>query len=418
MTPDRTLILRLRTRACVFAGFALAALIAAAPWASPAAAAGKRLTNSELQEFNEACGDSSRAEWAIARLRNFLVSDPDSAYAFFARRMIVRAMVTIHAPPREVVLAADTTASLLPGDLRNQVFFYGELAQTLLDMGGEYPRALEYAHRAYAAVPTDDQYAPLRAALLAVLGRAQMMTGHPDSAVTSLHMAMIAAPDTQTVLLRLGQAYEKSNKTDLAINAYLRSAGVYMSKDTSAMGPLRALWKKRKGSLAGLDAKLDEVRAGSRKRIAFDGRREDRPAPPWTLSDLAGNPVESASFKGKVVVMDFWGSWCGPCRTELPIFQAMYNRFKDRGVVFLGMNFERPVPGKDLKQLARDFIEQNRYTFPVILDHDHIASDAYGIQGFPTVFLIDKKGTIRYKNVGVSEGIEMILADQIESLLN
>jgi len=167
-----------------------------------------------------------------------------------------------------------------------------------------------------------------------------------------------------------------------------------------------------------MDSRIDEMRSGARKRIALDGRREVRPAPAWALQDLDGKAVALDNFKGKVIVMDFWGSWCGPCRAELPVFQAMYESYRGKGVVFLGMNYERPVGDRDLKDVAREFVTKNKYTFPVIVDHEHVAADAYGISGFPTVFLIDKTGTIRYKNVGVTDGIETIIRDQIESLLN
>ena len=82
------------------------------------------------------------------------------------------------------------------------------------------------------------------------------------------------------------------------------------------------------------------------------------------------------------------------------------------------MNFERPVPGRDLRDITRQFMEQNKYTFPVVIDHDQVAVAAYEVNGFPTMYLIDKTGKIRYRNVGVSEGIETILQDQIESLMN
>jgi thiol-disulfide isomerase/thioredoxin len=162
---------------------------------------------------------------------------------------------------------------------------------------------------------------------------------------------------------------------------------------------------------------LEKARAASRQQTALDSRREVWPAPSWSLTYLDGKPVSSDDFTGKVVVLDFWGSWCGPCRVELPIFQAVYERYKDKVVVFLGMNYERAQPGRDLKQLARDYMAKNNLTFPTVVDHESVAANAYKITGYPTVFMIDKTGMVRYKNVGVSDGIEMILQDQIESLL-
>ncbi len=407
----------LRSRSVASAALLSAALLGA-PLAVTHAAGGKRMTTQEVQDYSQATGDPARAGWAIARLRNFLASDPDSAYAFFARRMLMRALGTTHAPVRQLVAAAETTSSLLPADPRITIFFYGELAQTLLDRGEALDRALEFARYSHADVPRGEQYGQLRAATLGTLGQAQLRNGLADSAIAAFRMALPLSPDSQAVLFHLGEALEQQKKADLAIDAYARSLGVYLSRDSSAAKPLRVLWRKRYGSLKGMDARIDAARAASRRLIAFDARRHEKPAPPWTLPDLDGKQIRSSEFKGKVVVLDFWGSWCGPCRQELPIFQAMYERYKGRGVVFIGMNWERPAQGQDPKRIVRDYIERNKFTFPVILDHDHVATTAYGIEGFPTVFLIDKSGTIRYKNVGVAEGIETILQDQIESLMN
>ena len=396
---------------------AVAALVLLAAWVAPAAA-GKKLSGTQIQEYNSAATDSARAEWAMTQLRNFLADDPDSTHALLARRMLVRAMLTLNAPGPQIIALFDSTGRVLPREPQVVIFFYAQLAQDLMDRGMDHAKALEYAHRAAAALPSDEQYAPLHGMVLGILGRAQLAYPKPDSAIASLRTAVASSPDSQRVLAFLGQAYEKAKKPDLAIDTYVRSLSIYMGKDTTAAAPLRSLWRKKHGSLAGLDETIGKAMSVSRKRIALDARRHERVAPGWSLTYLDGKPVASDEFKGKVIVMDFWGSWCGPCRVELPIFQAVYERYREKGVVFLGMNFERPVPGKDLRDVTREFMERNKYTFPVVVDHDHVAVDAYNISGFPTVYLIDKTGTIRYKNVGVSEGIETILQDQIESLLN
>jgi peroxiredoxin len=95
----------------------------------------------------------------------------------------------------------------------------------------------------------------------------------------------------------------------------------------------------------------------------------------------------------------------------------VYERYRERGVVFLGMNWEQPGDPNDRIEKARTYVMKNNYTFPVVLDHDRVASESYSISGFPTVFVIDKAGMIRYRNVGVEPGIETILTDQIESLM-
>jgi thiol-disulfide isomerase/thioredoxin len=152
--------------------------------------------------------------------------------------------------------------------------------------------------------------------------------------------------------------------------------------------------------------------------VIFESRKWDKPAPAWELKDLSGRPVKLADFKGKLVVMDFWGSWCPPCRMELPKFQALYEKYKDnKNVVFLGMNWERPGEAPARMKAVTDFMAQNNYTFPVVIDHDKVAATAYEIEGFPTVYLIDPQGMIRYRNLGYDEGVEQIIEAQLESLL-
>jgi thiol-disulfide isomerase/thioredoxin len=406
----------LKTRSLGWAAILGLALLAAT---AHAAMPGRKLSPTQIQEYNDASTNPDRAQWAMTELRKFLAEEPDTTYAVLARRIIVRAMFTLKAPEKQIIALIDSTAQWLPRESQVVVFYYAQLAQDLMDRGMDPNKALEYAHRANQAMPMDNDYAPLHGMVLGILGRAQLAYPKPDSAIASLKLAATASPDSQRVLAFLGMGYDKAKKPDLAIDTYVRSLSIYLGKDTTAAAPLRAAWKKKHGSLAGMDETLAKARGSSRKSVALDGRRYERPAPAWSLTYLDSTPVSLADFKGKIVVMDFWGSWCGPCRMELPTFQAAYERYKDKGIVFLGMNFERPVPGvSSLRQLTREFMQQNKYTFPVVVDHDHVAADAYSINGFPTMYLIDRTGTIRYKNVGVSEGIETILQDQIESLMN
>jgi thiol-disulfide isomerase/thioredoxin len=396
---------------------ALAAL-ALIGWAAPAAAR-NRMTGSQIQDYNAASTDTARAAWAISQLRAFLADDPDTTHGLLARRMIVRAMFTLNAPPAQIIALIDSTGRMLPNETQIVIFYYAQLAQDIMDRKMDPQKGLEYAHRAADALPRDQQYAPLHGMVHGILGRAQLIQAKPDSAIANLKIGVQFSPDSQKVLAYLGQAYEKAKKPDLAIDTYIRSLSIYGSRDTTAAAPLRAAWKKKNGSLAGLDQRLDAAKGVSRKRVALDAQKYVAPAPGWSLTYLDHKPVSWDQFKGKVVVLDFWGSWCGPCRMELPIFQAVYERYKDKGVVFLGMNFERPVPGKDdLRDVTREFMERNKYTFPVVIDHDQVATGAYNVSGFPTMYMIDKSGNIRYRNVGVLEGIETIMQDQIESLLD
>jgi len=390
----------------------------------PARAAEPEAVNAaEIMELNQAALDSARAPDVIPRIRQIIASKPDSMYLGFSRQVLLRALVTSKASPTAIAAAADSAVPLLRKEANARYSFYGSVAQTLADRGGEFDRAVLYAHRALAECPDIGRLRDMRGFLEQVHGYAHLKRGNAkrgdlDSALTLLKRAAAASPDSQNALLYLGNAYEKKGKPDLAINAYIRSLAVFPGRDTTALEPLLPLYLKQGGSRRELDDKITAARKHSVQKVALDARRHERPAPEWKLTDLAGNIVSFSDFKGKVMVIDFWGSWCGPCRIELPFFQAMYERYRDRDdVVFIGMNWEREQTREARLKKAREFIEQNHYTFPVVLDHDRTATIAYQIEGFPTVFMIDKSGQIRYRNVGVSDGIEDILSAQVESLL-
>ena len=394
---------------------ALAAIALA--FAAPAHA-GKTLTLDELKAYSAAVRDSAASAAMLPKMRAFLTDDPDSAYALFVKRAIAAATVTSHAPGKDIVQSIESIKDVDHIDPTNRLMMYLQASDELTQRKIEIPSAISFANRALANVPSDHpQAAIMRAASLACLGRAQLAAGRPDSAIAALKDAIPDHPDSQSVLVSLGQAYEKKKQPDLAINAYVRSLGCYEVGDSSGAAPLRALWKQKHGSLAGLDQAIAAAKREARTRVALEPHRDERPAPAWALKSLEGKPVALADFKGKVVVMDFFGSWCGPCRLEMPLVQKVYERYRNRGVVFLGMNWEQPGDPGERMAKVKAFITENQYSFPIVIDHDRVAGDSYQITGFPTLFVVDKKGQIRFRNVGADPGIERILADQIDSVM-
>ena len=337
--------------------------------------------------------------------------------ATFVRQVLLRAMITAQKPADELVAATDTLGPMIAGGQGTTlVMVYGQVADALVFRGEQLDRAVEYGKKAYDACPKGERFEGIRAACEMIIGRAELERNNFDAAIASLTNAT-ASPDSQLPLRYLGHAYERSGRADEAIDAYVRSIAVFPGGDTSAAGPLRDAYTKRHGSLQGMEAKVEAARAKSRERVALDARRHDQPSPDWKLPDLAGKTVQSDEFKGKIMVVDFWGSWCGPCRAELPVFQAAFDRYKDRGVAFLGINWERAQTNEGRLKAATDYMKQGGYTFPVVIDHNRLAVEAFSIDAFPTLFVIDHKGQIRYRNVGLSHGIEHILEAQIESLM-
>ncbi len=116
-------------------------------------------------------------------------------------------------------------------------------------------------------------------------------------------------------------------------------------------------------------------------------------APAFTLTNLDGKPVSLADFRGKVVVLDFWATWCPPCKREIPDFIDLQKEYGSRGVQIVGIAL-------DELEKVQAFARQNGMNYPVLLGSDEVSMKYGGIEGIPTTFIIDKSGTIVNKFEG------------------
>ena len=114
----------------------------------------------------------------------------------------------------------------------------------------------------------------------------------------------------------------------------------------------------------------------------------------FTLPLLNGETVSLSDYKGKVVILNFWATWCPPCRAEMPSMETLYQRFKAQGLEILAVDI-----GEDNATVQR-FINNNRYTFPVLMDTNKRVSTLYGIEAIPTSYIIDREGKIIAKITG------------------
>jgi peroxiredoxin len=126
--------------------------------------------------------------------------------------------------------------------------------------------------------------------------------------------------------------------------------------------------------------------------------RVGSPAPDFTLLSLAGPPVSLHEQQGKVVLINFWATWCAPCREEMPALQAAYEKLADQGLVVLGVNWTQADYLPDVEA----FVEALGLTFPILLDSDGtVSEDLYRVLGLPTSVLVGRDGMIRAVRIGV-----------------
>ena len=125
------------------------------------------------------------------------------------------------------------------------------------------------------------------------------------------------------------------------------------------------------------------------------------PAPDFTLTTLDGGQINLASLKGRVVVVNFWASWCGPCREEAPVFERVWQQYKNKDVVIVGVAYT------DTEKNAKAYLQQFGNTYPNGLDIGTKISEMYNIQGVPETFIIDRNGNVsRFFKVPFVEDVQ------------
>lgn len=175
---------------------------------------------------------------------------------------------------------------------------------------------------------------------------------------------------------------------------------------------LKRSYVKEKGSDEGFEDYVAALQKESYLKMMAELRKSmlNETAPSFALLDLDGKKVAISDLKGKVVVADFWATWCGPCIASFPSMQKMVNKYKnDDKVKFVFINTWENA--EDKKKNAADFIAKSQYNFQVLMDNEDKVVQQFKVEGIPTKFVIDGNGVIRFKSVGFNGSEDAAIAE-------
>ena len=134
-------------------------------------------------------------------------------------------------------------------------------------------------------------------------------------------------------------------------------------------------------------------------------------APDFTLKSLGGKNLKLSEMAGNVVLINFWASWCGPCREEMPLLNALHKKYEPLGFTVFGVNVEEDV------KAAKGFLKNFPVDFPVLLDNTNQVSKQYKVIAMPTTVVVDRDGNMRYLHQGYKSGDEVKYRQMVKTLV-
>ena len=137
----------------------------------------------------------------------------------------------------------------------------------------------------------------------------------------------------------------------------------------------------------------------------------DKPAPDFTLKTMSGKNLKLSEQAGDVVLVNFWASWCGPCRKEMPLLNDLHNKYKALGFSVWGVNVE------EQSAQAKSFIDSSPVDFPILLDNTNKVSKLYNVIAMQTTVIVDRNGNLRYEHKGYQAGDEKIYRKMVKKLV-
>lgn len=297
---------------------------------------------------------------------------------------------------------------------------------------GDRAKATEMLDRVLAAEPNNREALYQRAALA-------LDAFYKEKALPERLAAIAKAGDLARTILRVHEA-PKANEIDIAgrivyaeVEARmlegrtdLALAALKKANDLGFNAVQRVEADKNMSALrsspeypATKKAIEDATVAHARDRVKSALANPPKFAFDFTLADPGGKKVSLADFRGKVVLVDFWGTWCGPCRQSIPLLIALYKRYHARGLEIVGLNYENEAANDDeARNLVRQAVQQVGIPYPCVMGDEKTKERVPGFSAFPTSLLLDRSGKVRMVLVGGGEKALQQIADAVMVLLS
>jgi len=164
--------------------------------------------------------------------------------------------------------------------------------------------------------------------------------------------------------------------------------------------------RNKGGLMAILCATVLALSSASAMAIPSKGK-----APDFTLKSNRGTNVKLSEHRGQVIMINFWASWCAPCRKEMPLLEELYQRYKDGGFTLLGVNVEED------SSAAKDLLKEIEVSFPILFDSKNSVSQLYNVEAMPSTIIVDRDGNMRFIHKGYQPGYEDEYQKQVRELI-
>lgn len=163
----------------------------------------------------------------------------------------------------------------------------------------------------------------------------------------------------------------------------------------------------------------EEMDLSRAEQLFFDSGfgvlKETTAAPDFTVQNLDGKTVSLSDYRGKVVLLNLWATWCPPCREEMPSMQTMYDELKGRGFTILAV--AAPNPPRETREKIENFVADGQYSFPILIDSEYEVNGIYGTGSIPTSWVVDTDGNLVARLVGATDWTSDSITSAFEELL-